>query len=80
MPVDHIPLLWRERDDESDPSPRLSQQFPEPLLALLERLVGPEPRAVIYDLAPVLKAIVEAAPRLRQDPRWRRLNEIVTRG
>ena len=83
MSVDHIHILFNETTESKQDrkgAPKLSQQFPEPFLALLDRLVGAESRMAVHELPPVLKTIAEAQPSLRQDPRWRRLNEQVIRG
>lgn len=84
VPVDHTNFLFDEiaedtTGDDAETHGKLIARFPERALALLDRLVGHDVRAGIYGLGPALRAITDALPKLRQDSRWRRLNEIVTR-
>ena len=80
IPVEHLDLLiHRMKKDEDEKETQLAAKFPVPMLALLDRLVPDDPRAAPYDLVSVLNMIAAAAPRLRQDQRWRRLYKVVTR-
>ncbi len=79
VPVEHFDLLLihRMNNDTSEGEPHLAAKFPEPMLALIDRLVPKEPHAALYDLASVLNMIADADPKLRQDARWRRLDHLV---
>ena len=55
----------------------LPSQFPEATLALLNQLVHLNPSEIPRELNLYLENIGEAEPSLRQDSRWRRLNDIV---
>lgn len=58
----------------------LPTRFPEPTLALVNRLVPDDPPEQLFDLNLNLEKIAEAKPSLRQDIRWRRLKGIARRG
>jgi SIR2-like domain len=81
MPVKHLHLLiyrtTKTQDKDETPFPA---KFPEPMLALLDRLVPKDFEVAPYELNSVLTMIAEAKPRLRQDPRWRRLHDVVNKG
>lgn len=83
VPVEHIDLLLYDATEASageEDGATQPQRFPEPFLALLDRLIDGETRSPPHGLAVALHAIAEAAPPLRQDPRWRRLSELASRG
>jgi hypothetical protein len=65
----------RERDGESS----LASRFPTAMLDLLDRLIPDDPKPLPYGLGELLVSIVEGAPDLRTDPRWRRLRRIAER-
>lgn len=72
-------LIYRLNKEQGEEEVHLAERFPEPMLALLERLIPDDPRSAPYGLASALNLIVEAAPKLRQDARLRRLNNLVSR-
>jgi hypothetical protein len=83
VPVEHADFLLHEITESASgegADAKLVTRFPEAVLALIDRLVARDSRAPIYGLGPAVHSIAEALPRLRQDARWRRLNEIATRG
>jgi hypothetical protein len=76
-PVDHIDMLiYRAKKEGGDDSTSLVARFPEPMLALLDRVIPDDPRVGPHDLRSALNMIADAAPPLRQDERWRRLDAI----
>ena len=78
VPVEHLDvMIHRMKKDEDEKETQLAAKFPVPMLALLDRLVPDDPRTAPYDLVSVLNMMAAAAPRLRQDQRWRRLYNIV---
>ena len=58
----------------------LAAMYPQHTLKLLHALVPDDPMQPPYDLGTVLELIGNAYPTLRQDPRWRRLNQIASGG
>jgi hypothetical protein len=76
--VERLDFLLYRMAKERDGEVEREIKYPEPLLALTDRLVPNEPPIVPYGLPSLLNQIAEAAPRLRQDPRWRRLNRIAS--
>jgi len=83
LPVEHVDtFLFDEGEDSAGENvvPRLHQKFPEAFLALLDRLIVAETASPPYGLGAVVDSLAKAAPHLRQDSRWRRLNEIANRG
>jgi len=56
----------------------LASKYPEPMLALLDRLVSEAPQTAPLNLAELLNMIADASPGLRQDPRWRRLDHLIS--
>jgi hypothetical protein len=78
VPIRHVGLLANSvGKDDLEGGTSLATKFPEPMLMLLDRLVPDDPAFAPYDLASALGAIAEAAPRLRQDARWRRLDDLL---
>jgi hypothetical protein len=78
VPVPHLSLLsYRVKKEEGEEGPELAVKYPEPMLALLDRLVPEMIPGTPLDLAETLNMIANAAPPLRQDPRWRRLDKLV---
>lgn len=83
VPVEYAHLLLAETQDvpsEGDNATQLHRRFPESFLSLLDHLIASNSRSTEYGLAAVIRGIATAAPALRQDPRWRRLNDLATRG
>jgi hypothetical protein len=82
VPVEHPDVLLHDVSNESSPEDadkKLLRRFPEAFLALIDRLIGRDSLSPAYGLAAALHALAESAPPLRQDPRWRRLNDIANR-
>ncbi len=82
VPVDHPDVILHEAADESlseDTASKPHRRFPEAYLALIDRLISRDAISGAYGLGVALHALGEAAPPLRQDPRWRRLNDIANR-
>jgi hypothetical protein len=82
VPIEHPDVLLHGATDESsegDAERALLRRFPEAYLALIDRLIGRDSPSPAYGLGAVLHALVESAPPLRQDPRWRRLNDLSNR-
>jgi hypothetical protein len=80
--VDHPDVILHEAADESsseDTGSKPHRRFPEAYLALIDRLISRDPISGAYGLGSALHALAEAAPPLRQDPRWRRLHDIANR-
>lgn len=83
VPIEHIDVLLHDATEASAGAAggaKQPQKFPEPFLGLLDRLIDREARSPPHGLGAVVNAIAEAAPPLRQDPRWRRLSEMANRG
>jgi hypothetical protein len=83
VPVEHVDMILHDVTDDSvseGAGAKLHQRFPEAFLALLDRLIDHNARASPYGLGTAVHAIAEAASPLRQDPRWRRLSEMASRG
>ena len=66
--------LVQENGEEED---TLATRFPDAVLALIDKLVPDNPSQIPYKLDIVIEMIAEAKPSLRQDSRWRRLNDVV---
>jgi hypothetical protein len=80
VPADNLDLVvFQLKKDNGQDGTSIVSTFPAPLLSLLERLVPDDVRWAPHDLGSVLSRIADAAPRLRQDQRWRRLSNIVNR-
>jgi hypothetical protein len=81
VPLEHPDVLLHDAREASsdDGEATLLQRFPDAFLALIDRLIGRDSLSPPYGLGTALQALAEAAPTLRQDPRWRRLNEIANR-
>lgn len=78
-PVEHLDsLIHQLNKEQGEEEDNLAEKFPEPMLALLDRLIPDDPRSAPYGLMSALNLIAEAAPKLRQDARWRRLNHLVS--
>jgi hypothetical protein len=76
-PVDHLDLLIHKMKKlDGEEGTEIAAKFPEPALALLDRLTADDPSGAPYDLVTVLNMIAAAAPHLRQDQRWKRLNRV----
>jgi hypothetical protein len=74
-------FLHETPEDAADPAtPRLYRKFPEAYLAMLDRLIARDTRSAPYGLSPIVRELAQAEPRLRQNPSWRRLNELIARG
>ena len=82
VPIEHPDLLLHDATEESreGTGPAILRRFPESFLALIDRLIGGDSLSPAYGLGSVLHALAESAPSLRQNPRWRRLNDIASRG
>lgn len=83
LPLEQVDtILYDEVDDSSgeETAAKLHQRFPEDFLILLDRLVSHQAVLPPYGLGAVVDSIAKAEPRLRQDSRWRRLNEMANRG
>lgn len=72
-PTDRSDMLMFNATRGSDP---LVTRFPEPALALLDRVIPHEPRMPPHNLRQMLDMIVAAGPALRQDERWLRLDNL----
>lgn len=70
-PIDHLVLPHAEG---GAPLSEFAKSFPDKLLTFLDQVVPNNPRVAPHGLGIALRAIGEEAPRLRQDPAWRRLN------
>lgn len=57
----------------------LPTRFPEDTLRLLQKIIGEQPEWLPPELRRCLDAIGQAAPRLRQDPMLRSLEELERR-
>ena len=68
--------LARPSNEEGDAP---ATRFPGATLALLDKLVPENPSQVPYKLDIALELIAEAKPSVRQDGRWRRLNDVVAK-
>jgi hypothetical protein len=82
VPIDHPDVILHEVADESSTEDMASKPhrcYPEAYLALIDRLIGRDSISSPYGLGATLQALAEAAPSLRQDSRWRRLNDIASR-
>ncbi len=66
--------------DKNEEVSGLATKYPEHSLTLLHALVPDDPIQPPYQLAVALELIGNARPNLRQDPRWRRLNQIASGG
>ncbi len=75
-PLDRLSFLALRSQKEGD-SESPAARFPNETLALLDRGISDHPALPPYDLAKTLDLIVDAAPELRQDLRWIRLNELI---
>ena len=67
------PLARASNEEGVAPATR----FPDATLALIDKLVPENPSQMPYELDIVLELIAVAKPSLRQDGRWRRLNDVV---
>ena len=67
------PLVQQNGEEEGT----LATRFPDAVLALIDKLVPNNPSQIPYQLDIVIEMIAEAKPSLRQDSRWRRLNNVV---
>ena len=80
--IEHPDALLHSATDESsegDGERALLRRFPEAYLTLIDRLIGHDSLSPAYGLGALLNALAESAPPLRQDPRWRRLNDLSNR-
>ena len=57
----------------------LPRRFPDATLALLDKLVPDNPGQIPYNLDATVEMVAEAKPSLRQDQRWRRLEDLALR-
>jgi SIR2-like domain len=69
-PVDHADMLIYGAKKN------LASRFPEPMLALLDRVIPDAAPVPPHDLRSILEMIVVAEPTLRQDSRWLRLDTL----
>jgi hypothetical protein len=78
--VPHLDLFLGRtgRNDHREESD-LAAKFPEPMLSLLDRVVPEDSASAPYELGSVIESIAKSQPRVRQDPRWRRLKLLVDR-
>ena len=67
------PLVQQNGEEEGT----LATRFPDAVLALIDKLVPNNPSQIPYKLDIVIEMIAEAKASLRQDSRWRRLNDVV---
>ena len=65
--------LTKPKGEEGSELPR---RFPDATLALLDKLVPDNPDQIPYNLDVAVEMVAEAKPSLRQDQRWRRLNDL----
>jgi hypothetical protein len=78
-PAERIDMfIYHARDADSPDAEPVARLFPKETLEVLDRLIASEPEMVPYDLGAVLRIVAEAQPTLRQDLRWRRLNDLLT--
>lgn len=68
--------LYRMRMDQRDDREPLARRFPHDTIRLLDHLIGDEAGLLPYGLGTVVEMAAEADPSLRQDLRWRRLNDL----
>ena len=75
--VDHVDVVIHQfKEERSTDGALTATKYPKPVLALLDRVVPASSAVPPYDLGTILNMIADAAPQLRQDPRWRRLSGI----
>lgn len=67
--------VGRTGKDEDNP---LAERFPRETIDLLDALVADQPRSIPYGLGEILERTATADATLRQDLRWRRLNDLLT--
>jgi hypothetical protein len=82
VPMEHPDVLLHDMADDSsaeNAEQKMLQRFPESFLALIDRIIGRDSLSPAYGLGAALHALAECAPALRQDPRWRRLNDMANR-
>ena len=70
-------LIHRIKGTAKDSGEPLAMRFPREVVLLLDRGIADGSQALPYGLGEVLKMTAEADPALRQDLRWRRLNELM---
>jgi len=77
-PVEHLHILFRRlKDKEGNEKRSIPHKFPRATLKLLDRLIPDDPLKAPYELGAMLEQIAEGLPAVRQDPKWRRLNDII---
>jgi hypothetical protein len=69
-PVDHADMLIY------GVKKTIASRFPEPILALRDRVIPDAAPIPPHDLRSILAMIVAAEPTLRQDSRWLRLDSV----
>jgi hypothetical protein len=74
-----LSVYWFRTNDAEGKS-ELVKKYPESVLAMVDRLIPERPTRVPYELSALLNIITESDPELRQNSRWKRLNDIVLRG
>ncbi len=80
VPVNHFDVFLRGLEKGESDNRAIPKLYPEALLALLDRLTPNEAEAGrSYYLGEILNEIAAASPVLRQDDRWRRLNDLLNR-
>lgn len=82
VPVEDPDIVLRDvagESSEGEAERALLRRFPETFLSLIDHVIRRDSRSAAYGLGPILNVLAESAPPLRQDPRWRRLNEIANR-
>jgi hypothetical protein len=70
-------MLVHSMKDDQNQDASLAVRFPESALSLLDRVVPQHQTHGYYELRAVLDLMISAAPTLRQDGRWRRLDTLV---
>lgn len=71
-------LIYGMRKDANEETDHLAYKFPRDMLKFLDRIVPNDPKSSPYDLMSALNVIAKSVPKLRQEPRWRRLAKIAT--
>ena len=70
-------MLVHSMQDSKNKDASLAVKFPDAALSLLDGVVPQQKTYAYHELRAVLDLIVAAAPTIRQDERWRRLDALV---
>ena len=70
------PFVYGLTKPKGEEGSELPRRFPDATLALLDKLVPDNPDQIPYNLDVAVEMVAEAKPSLRQDQRWRRLNDL----